>query len=193
MTTQKKKRTFIKLTTPVGRAAYAWLNKPDAKFNPERPVYKITLLVPEGPEADALEQKIVEAGKTAAEKDGVKLKKNFGLPIKRYEDDENPKEEFKGLVRFSFKSPKKPLQIDSKKNPLPEDVFVASGDDVRASISVAAWASPLGSGLSLYLNGVQLIAKNSTAGGSSGDFDEYEGGFTAEVNESAQASEDDDL
>lgn len=187
MTTQKK-RTFIKMTTPVGRAAYAWLNKPDAKFNPERPVYKITLLVPEGPEADALEQKIVEAGKAAAEKDGVKLKKNFGLPIKRYEDDENPKEEFKGFVRFSFKSPKKPLQIDSKKNALPEDVFVASGDDVRASISVAAWVSPLGSGLSLYLNGVQLIAKNSTGGGSSGDFDEFEGGFT-----SAQASEDDDL
>ncbi len=190
--TQKKKRTFIKMTTPVGRAAYAWLNKPDAKFNPDKPVYKLTLLVPEGPEADAFEQKIVEAGKAAAEKDGVKLKKNFGIPVKRYEDDENPKEEFKGFVRFSFKSPKKPLVIDSKKNPLPEDVFVMSGDDVRASVSVAAWASALGSGLSVYMNGVQLIAKNATGGGSSGDFDEYEGGFAAQVNVSA-TDEDDDL
>jgi len=196
MADKNKKRTFVKLMTPVGRAAYAWLSKPDAKFNPDKPSYKLTLILDEGPEADALEKKIIEAGKQAAEKDGVKLKKNFGIPIKRYDDDDEDKrkDEFKDKVRFSFKSPKKPLQVDSKKNPLPASIFVASGDDVRASISVAAWSSPLGSGLSVYLNGVQLVAKNSTGGGSSDDFDEIEDGYVASSNEgeSAESSEDED-
>jgi hypothetical protein len=194
----KKKRTFVKLMTPIGRAAYAWLNQPDAKFNPDKPSYKLTLVLDEGPEADELEKKIIEAGRQAAEKDGVKLKKNFGIPIKRFDDDDEDKRkpEFEGKVRFSFKSPKKPLQVDAKKVALPKNIFVASGDDVRASISVAAWSSPLGSGLSVYLNGVQLIAKNSTGGGSSDDFDEYEGGYSAPAtteSESAEDSEDEDL
>jgi len=175
----KKKRSFINLFSPAAKAAYAWVNNPDTKFDP--PTYKITILIPEGSEADAFEAAITDAMKKCAEKDGTKLKKgNISIPIKRWEDDdeEKRKPEFQGYVRFSFKSSRKPALKDSRNKDLPEDVYPMSGDVVRVAFGVSAWATPMGSGASCRLAGVQLIEKNNT-GSSQTNFEEYEGGFTA--------------
>lgn len=164
---------YKSIVTPVGEAAYAWTTKPDDKFGD--PQYKITLVLPEGPEADALKEKIEEAGKAFAAENGIKLKKVFNLPVKYFDDDE--KDGFQGKVRFEFKSKYKPGCVDSARNALPSNVFVMSGDKVRVSALVSAYDG-LGSGISVKLRNIQLIEKNRTVGNPGNEFDEVDGGFT---------------
>lgn len=177
----KPKKTYLKTLSPIGTAAYAWLEKPDVKFNPDNPKFKLTVVLDEGPEAEAFEETIISLAKKAAEKDGVKLKKQISAPVRRYEDDEEDKRkpEFQGKVRFVFKTSDAPGVFDCNRKPLPENVKVWNGDRVRVSVSVTYWTTPLGCGVSTYLNGVQLVEKLSGSRNAADDFDDVEGGYTA--------------
>lgn len=158
--------------TPTGIAAYAWLEKPDTKFDAEGK-YKLTLVVPKG-EAEEFVQTLLEAHEKAGGHAGNSPVKDGDKPLGRADA---PKEEFVGNWLVSMKSKFKPKFVDSAKNPLPESVRVMSGDKVRAAFTQFDFDR----GISLRLAAVQLIEKRSTGGDASGVFDEVEGGFTSDA------------
>lgn len=180
------KTKMPKLVSPVCTAAFAWVNKPDDKFNKDKPEYKLTLVMDEGPEADAFIEKIKELGSAFARDAGIKLKKTFQLPVRYFDDDE--KEEFEGKVRINAKSQFAPGQVDASCKVLPEGIFVMSGDKVRASMLVGAYEG-MGSGVNLKLRNVQLIEKATSIGTPSDDFDAVDG-YTADVDATVEDGED---
>lgn len=169
---------FPKIVTPAGTAAYAWLTKADDKFDKDNPKYKVTLVMDQGEEADAFIERVEELGRAQAEKDNIKLKKNIKLPVEDGDDktdrDGNPREEFAGKVLVSFKSKFKPGQFDAARQVLPDEMSAMSGDTVKVSALVKPYEA-FGSGISLQLRNVQLLEKNSSAGGSGDEFEEEEG------------------
>ena len=193
--------------SPIGMAKYAWLNKADTKFAKDgKGDFKVRVLI-EDTEANRAWCAAVEAeGKAFAKAQGIKLKKTakvpFIFPEDVDEDDFIPDpdtgkaaydEDHRGKIWFETKSKFKPGLIDSKKQELPEDVLVMSGDKVRIKFALNPYEG-LGSGINFRLKVAQLIEKNTTFSGErrvdTSGFDEVEDGYTA--NRSARDNDDED-
>lgn len=193
MATKKEKgSTFV---TPAGIAKYSWLTKPDSGFNgKEEPTFKTRIIIEDNDENRAWVEQVNEAAKADAKRMGVKLKKIFKTPFQLPEDQdeddfvpqegrEKPRldEDHQGAIFFELKSKFKPGLIDSLRQPLPEDVFIMSGDKIRAKFEIVPYEG-LGSGISFRLRTAQLLEKNTSfsQGGIDADgFDDYEDGYQA--------------
>lgn len=189
---QNKKKPSV---TPAGRAIFPRLNEPDTKFN-EDGVYTVTLAL-EGEEAQAMIEVIEEAKKEAmamAKKQikGKKKPKEADLPYFEVLDEN---EEETGEIGFKFKMKasgvskktgkrweRRPALFDAKTKRINADTTqIWGGSIIKVSYTADPYYVPaLGAGVSLRLEGVQVI-ELVTAGGKSasdlgfGEEDGYEG------------------
>jgi len=162
---------------------FAYLNKPDDKFGADAANFNVTVPVDKG-----IEEKIKAAVKATG------AKKVNGV----YEKDGQKFIKFKNriLVRDGAKS--FPC-VESQNKPTSA---TASGGDV-VSLLLSPVLIKRDNSLSIYLDGVQIIEKNSQFGGGGVSFDAVAGGFTsdepvaqampAEQDHVAEEDGDDDL
>ncbi len=153
--------------SPEGVAAYAWLDKPDTKFDASK--YKVTLVLPKGSkEID----EFVKAIQTAHAEAGNG--KNEG-PAK--DGDTRKEDAFNGKWTIEFHTKNPPKQVDALKAELPAGQSARSGDLVRIAFNPSVYEG-FGGGITLYLNAVQIIDKRA-AGAGVDDFGAVEGGYAA--------------
>lgn len=172
MSDEKKKRP-PKIVTPKGMAIYPWLNKPDTKFKPEGE-YRLKLRLSEEAAAPLLEklQPMFDAAVAEAKKNpknkGKTLKKN-DLFVKVIDDDGNET----GDIDFNFKRSASGITkqgpntgkawsavldlVDAKGNKLSPEARVFGGSIVKVSFTPNPYDKPIGCGLSLRLEAVQVI------------------------------------
>jgi hypothetical protein len=139
---------------------FAYLNKPDDKFGADAANFNVTV-----PVDKSIEEKIKAAVKATG------AKKVNGV----YEKDGQKFIKFKNriLVRDGAKS--FPC-VDSQNKPT--SATASGGDVVRLLLSPVLIKRD--NSLSIYLDGVQIIEKNSQFGGGGVSFDAVDGGFTAD-------------
>lgn len=185
-----KKKQYIKAVIGPGIAAYSYLAKPDEGGKYSDGKFKLTLVVDQdAPWLNDFKKKCLEAAKAEwpkAKPDSIKL------PL--IDGDEKEKEEFEGKFLITAKSQRRPKMVDAKRNALPKDV-IKSGDEVKISVTLNPCTPSGTKTVALWLNGVQLIAKNNEGYDAADDFDEedgfeYEGGEDAE--DKGGDDEDDD-
>lgn len=196
------KKKYEKITSPIGRANYPYLNTPDTKFK-EEGEYKVDLILDKVEEAEFLGNLKARSEK-AFEQAKVKLKKkNKHAQIKNmqvyvpfediYDDEGNPTGEVKVKVKTkalikrqdgsSFEI--KPDLFDSAGKPLNrEEVIIYAGSMIRVNFTPAPFYSPAinKAGVTLRLNAVQVIELSE---GNSGSAENYgfgvvDDGFTAD-------------
>lgn len=166
-----KKSLYVNFATTEGTANYAWLNKPDTgnEFSDDK--YKVTVAWNnDDPMVAKLKAVVADAGQREF---GDTLPSTFNNPLK--DGDAGDKEQFKGKVYATFKSTRRPGQVDSKNFELPEDVIIMGGDKVRVAAAAKAYNGAQ-KGVSFYLDMVKLIEKQNTGGSSASSvFGEDEG------------------
>lgn len=159
----------VTFTTPIGVARFPKISQPDTTGEYADNKFK-TDVVYSDEDLKALKAKIVEFA--AKELPDVK---NPDLPIKEYKDKETG--EVTTFVRF--KSNRKPLIIDAKRNKVPDDVTIGGGSRIRVGGTLNAYKKGGNKGVNIYLNAVQVI--ELVQGMSAKDFEEYEGDDAYEV------------
>jgi hypothetical protein len=168
------KNTFV---TPRGIGAYCYLTKADTQFNPEG-VYKTQLKL------DAADAKpLIEAIDTAATNEFGKDTKNINLPYKT--DAET------GQMVFTMKSKYQPKFADASGKVVPPSHApnIFGGSELRVSGNIHAYNVAGRKGVSLQMNGVQIIELSSgSSGGTS--FDAVVGGSFVADNDNMPAAED---
>lgn len=165
-----KKPKKVRFTTPKGIAIFPWLNKPDTKFKPEG-TYKVTLRL-DASAAEQLKEKLqplfdkaIAAAKSNPKNKGKKVKVND-----YFTDVVDDTGDYTGQCDFNFKmtasgvSKKdgrpwsmKPDLFDAKGDPLPADTAVWGGSLIKVGFEATAYDKPIGAGLSLRMNAVQVI------------------------------------
>jgi hypothetical protein len=140
---------------------YAYLNKPDDKFGADTANFNVTV---------PLEASLAESIKEAVAQTGAK--KVNGV----YEKDGQKFIKFKNRILVRDGARSFPC-VDSQNNPT--TATASSGDVVRLLVSPSLIKRD--NSLSIYLDGVQIIEKNSTFGGGGAGFDAVEGGFTGDA------------
>lgn len=167
MAKQKK----VRVVTPVGTAAFAWVHKPDTGNQYSDGKHKLTLVVDS---EDAYADIKAKALEVAAEKWPNVPADDIRLPFKS--GDGHKKEEFHGKALLLAKSKFPPKVVDTKRKPLPKGVQVRSGDTVRCVINLFAYEKVekvkegkklidvKTYGVSPQLDLVQLVQKNSGGG-----------------------------
>jgi len=138
----RKKR--VKAVSPKGAAGYAWLNKPDTKFN-EAGTYKVSLTMSEKlgtPLVDQMQDIFLEEFDKKA-----MPRANFPFKV----DEES------GDITFTFKSSKQPKIFDAKGNPILKKLNIGNGSILKAAISMGAYKTGMVTGVSAYLDAVQVI------------------------------------
>jgi|TARA_R110002012_G_scaffold133280_2_gene286440 hypothetical protein len=149
-----------KILTDVITIQFANLHKPDDKFGADSANFNVTV-----PLTDELQAQIKKAvASTGAKKvNGV------------YEKDGEKFIKFKNRIAVKDGLQAFPC-VDSQNQPT--TVTAAGGDDVRLLVSPRLLSRD--SSMSVYLDGVQIINKNSQfGGGGGGGFDVVEGGYVA--------------
>ena len=165
--------SYAKGISPSGVAAFAWLNKPDTKFDKNK--YTITLVLEKGNKENDEFVKAIQAAHAAAGSG-----KDEG-PAK--DGDKRKEDAFNGKWTVVFNSKNRPNQVDALKAKLPQNkdgTYVSSarsGDLVKIAFNPATYDG-FGGGITLYLNAVQIIDKRATGAGAD-DFDAVEGGYAA--------------
>ena len=158
-----------KILTNVITVSFANLHKPDDKFGADSANFNVTV-----PMTDELQAQIKKAvASTGAKKvNGV------------YEKDGEKFIKFKNRIAVKDGATSFAC-VDSQNNPT--TVTAAGGDDVRLLLSPRLLSRD--SSMSIYLDGVQIINKNSQfGGGGGGGFDAVEGGYVANDTPAAPAS-----
>ena len=189
------------VATPQSVAAFAWLDKPDTKWDADG-VFTLTQVFDANDDLSRLDNAINEAAKARW---GTKVKPaNLVTPFREGEEGTD----FEGKVTLKAKSKFKPDLRDAKKNKLPGNVKIFSGDVVKSLLEPVAYESTetvreggkrktvTVYGVMFRLLAVQLIEKNSTGGNGYGDmFDEedgYEGDDSVDDGEANEDADDDD-
>jgi len=203
------KKTRKTYTTPVGAAKFAWLTKPDTKFNADGE-YRTELLL-EPADAEGLIEAIdvaIEAQKEKVVEDlKAKGKKGKALDIKMsakpYKDDEDADGNDTGLISFRFKMKAKvtskkgdvitmsPAIFDSQNKPM-KNTPIFSGSTIQVAYELFPYYTAMaGCGVSLRLKAVRVIELVSTNQDGSGYFgDAAEGGYEYEEQAQAAATSD---
>lgn len=169
----------VTFTTPIGVARFPKISKPDTTGDYADNKYKTDLVLTDE-ELKALKAQIMEFGKKEFGDE------KFDLPIKEYKDKESGQ-----VTKFvRFKSARKPIIIDAKRNPIPADVEIGGGSRIRIGGTLNCYRKGPNKGVNIYLNAVQVIELQQ--GFNVKDFDEYDG-EDAYVAEAADAASDFDL
>ncbi len=192
------KQTYNKLVTPVGVSQFAWLNKPDTKFD-DNGHYKVNIIL-DGDSAKPLiksiNDEIAKAVEMAKEKSKGKNIKTANTPFEEevVEETVNGKKVMKptGNIIFKFKAKAKIIMkngdvidnkvpiFDSKGTPMTNQVW--SGSEMKASADMIPYYTAMaGAGVSLRLKAVQItkLVEGSGASSSSHGFSEVKDGYTA--------------
>jgi len=174
-TKKPKLPTFV---TPKGTARWAYLTKPDTQFNAEGD-YKVTLVLPkDDADTEALLSKLkplhneaVKQAKDAFAKNPKNKNKKFDKKINPFftdETDDNGDATGNVLINFKRKASgtredgsswtAKPDLFDVKGVKLDPSARVFGGSKIKVQFAVKIYDSPaFGAGISLMLNGVQVI------------------------------------
>jgi len=174
------KKQFPKTVTPAGIAAYAYLNKPDTggKYSDDK--YKVDVVI----DNDVDLSKVEAACHAAAEMEWGRVPKSLKMPITdgdtKTDKDGNPKEEFQGKMILRAKSQFRPGMVDAQRQPLPDNVWPASGDTIKISVICIPYKAGGQPGVALQLRNVQLLDKANRIGGNAADDFDDEDGYAAE-------------
>jgi hypothetical protein len=169
--------------SPVGKALWATLNKPDTKYK-EEGLYSVKLEIT-GDDAQKLsaflDTKLQESIAEAKKENVGKKIKEASAPYEWTNDNTivvNFKMKASGIKKSGETWSRKPALFDAKGKPLVGEVMIGKG----SLLAVAYEASPfytslIGAGVSLRLNAVQIIELvEFTAGsGSNPGFGEHDG------------------
>jgi ssDNA-binding protein len=176
----KEKKPRFTVVTPVGVAAYSYLDKPDTEGKFADGKFKTTLVLDGDADLAAIDAKALAAAQAEW---GPKVKVTAFKPpyIQIDEDAEDKPENQRGKFIIRAKSKFQPALKDSAKNDLPDGVKIYSGDRIRAIIEMIPNTAGGSKQVSPRLLAVQLIEKRAQQGGGNwGDeFDEVEDGFVA--------------
>lgn len=168
----------VTFTTPIGVARYPKISQPDTTGDYADNKYKTDVVFSDA-DLKVLKAKMVEFAK--AELPDVS---NPDLPIREKKD----KETGEVITFVRFKSARKPLIIDAKKNRVPDNVTIGGGSKIRIGGTLNAYKKGANKGVNIYLNAVQVIELQQ--GFSVDDFEDYEGeGYEVESNGDAVASD----
>ena len=215
---EKKKETKAKkeergrsgvVVTPVVRASYPYVDKPDTGNEYSSGKYKITGLI-EKTREDELKP-LKQACLAAARQIWPKVKFN-DLEHPFRDGDEGEAEINKGHVHFTAKSGRKPGIVGPDKAELPEGAEVYGGCYVRFSVTAFTYTRPAEiliekdgkrikkktqlKGVSLALNNVQFVKDGERLGGGTTadeDFDEIEPADFEEVEEDEDFEEGEEV
>lgn len=174
------KRQYIQLMTGLTTASFSYLREPDQGREFSDGKYKITLLIDKGDEQglDAIRSACEKAAKSEWP-DGMPSNLRSPLRDGAEKADKNP--DLANYFMVTFKSQKAPALYDASGKPLKAEVNIFSGDTVRVAGAAGAYVAGGNKGVTLYLNGVQLVEKRAMPSGEDGNmFDAVEGGFTNE-------------
>jgi hypothetical protein len=166
----EKKKTEV-FVTPRGTARYPRLNAPDNKFNPDKPVYKVDLVLA-GADADKLIEKIntamAESAKAAKADPKNKIKGAPKIADPPYKALLNDQEEETGETKFSFKMSAsgtrkdgskwtaRPALFDARQQPIKKNV--GGGSEIKVDYEMYPfYTAMVGAGVSLRLKAVQVL------------------------------------
>ena len=167
------------IVSPVGTAAYSWLQKPDTAFGQNH--FKCTLLLDKTDKTSKGFVKQIEA----AHKDAAN---GHATPSPVKDGDKSKGEGHNGKWLITAKTKYQPKLVDTERHALPNDVSPMSGDLIRLAFGINPYDTGAASGVSLRLRAVQLVEKRNE-GSTIGDvFDDIDG-FTAD--QSAVEDEED--
>jgi hypothetical protein len=178
MATRKQYPTQV---SPVGKAAFTHLAKPDTEGKYADNKYKLTLVLDKDDDAvDAFVAKIKTEHKAAGGKaDSFPVKDGDKQNKDRAEEGKEVRDEFAGKLLVTFKS-KFPIQmIDREKNEL-EDV-VKTGDTVKVAFAAIPYVSGKNKGVTLQLRAVQQIEARPKA--------DYSDAFSVEASDEESQAE----
>jgi hypothetical protein len=158
----------VNLKTPIGVARYPKITSPDTTGDYADNKYKVDVVFTDA-DLKEIKKTIVEFAKK--EMPDVK---NPHLPIREHTDKETGE-----VVEFvRFKSARKPIIIDAKRNKLPEGVEVGGGSRIRVGGTLNAYTKGGNKGVNIYLNAVQVVELQQ--GFNVNDFEEVEDGYVVE-------------
>ena len=175
----------IRITTPQGSARFASLDKPDTKFS-EEGVYTIQLRLTKE-DGQELRDKLfqLQQDKLKEEQADGKNPNLMAMPIKDVIDDDGVEcYDFRFKMKPSYTSRKtkekvkqSPKVFDASLQPM-SGAMIGNGSKVKVNFIADKYACPMGVGVAMRLNAVQVIDLVSVG---SGDGDSPEGlGFAAE-------------
>ena len=184
------KQTYEKLVTPIGVSQFAWLNKPDTKFD-DNGHYKVNLVIASAeakPLIEKINGEVTKAVAMAKEKSKGKNIKTANKPF----EEEYEKGKPTGNIIFKFKAKAKIIMkngdvidnkvpiFDSKGSVMTNQVW--SGSQMKASADMIPYYTAMaGAGVSLRLKAVQItkLVEGSGATSSSHGFSEVKDGYVA--------------
>jgi hypothetical protein len=159
----------VTFTTPIGVARFPKISKPDTTGDYADNKYKTDLVL------DSADLKQVKQTITEFAKKEYGDLKNIKLPFGEAKDKETG--ETTEFVRF--KSARKPVIIDAKRNKVPDDVEIYGGSKIRVGGTLNAYKKAGNKGVNIYLNAVQVI--DLVTGFNVNDFAEVEDGFEVDT------------
>lgn len=170
------KRTYVRLTTATQTASYSYLREPDAGREFSDGKYKTTLLIDKSDEDGlAIIRAACEKAAKAEWPQGIPA--NLKSPLRDGAEKADKDPELANYYMCTFKSQKAPQLYDSTGKPLAGDVNIFSGDQIRVAGAAGAYIAGGNKGVTLYLNGVQLVEKKAMSDGDGAMFGSVEGGF----------------
>jgi hypothetical protein len=176
-----------KMTTPKGIALYPHLDKPDTKFD-DVGVYQLSLRLAkeEGVELQNTLQEILNKHTDLIKKQTGKDPKIQPLPIKENSDAEgNEVLDFKFKLKPQLRTrsgeiiEQRPQIFDAGLKPMGK-VGIGNGSTVKVSFVAAPYQAPIGAGVTLRLNAVQVIDLVQYNGGAESSGFAVEEGFSFE-------------
>ena len=177
-----KKRTYTRLTTNQVTASFSYLREPDSGREYSDDKYKVTVLIDKADE-DGLAIIRNACAKAAADEWPEGAPNGMRSPVR---DGADKSPELADYYLVTFKSKQQPKLFDAAGAALAEDINIFSGDKIRVAGAAGAYVAGASKGVTLYLNGVQLIEKRA-AEAEDGMFGAVDGGFTNPTSDATAA------
>lgn len=164
----------ITKTLPIATAVFPKLDKVDV-YQPKNAKGQ-----PSGPEKRTWNTRLKFSDEDHREVDNwlKKLAKDAGLKTVTNWPWKKDKKTGEITLMVSSGEEYKPGMYDAKNKPLPADVVIGGGSQLRTNVSPFVYEG-LGGGIKLYLNAVQLIKLERGTGNGVSPFDEDDSGYVA--------------
>lgn len=158
--------------TPVAIATYANVWKARPSLNPERgDQYSIVLVFPKGTDLSPLQK----AAKLAVSKKwGDKPPSSLKNPFRKGDVDKPDDPTFKGAIFITARTNNKPGIVDSKVQPILDEMDFYSGCKCRASVYAMAYDQKGSKGVTFLLNNLQKVADGDRLAGRKKAEDEFD-------------------